>query len=890
MKKLYYILTSLILLLPNLSFGQVTYLCSKPEIATTQTSYTVGSNLNLEIFQVFSGETATSEEGYNLFLNFIYPNGDTTSLIESTGEDGIYSVRNNLTLADSGWYYVRFRQGDCPTTLDSIRINTALCNTPAITTTDNVLTLGETLKLEVLKFSSIGAPEPKILFTGPNNFRAGPWSWDSITGGNEDYEFTLLNNFKGFNVGKYYATFITAGCDTISDSINIVGSYNSSYIPLPFGENFDLFRYNTLYPKWTFTGDINDQGLSRGYWHGTVSDYQTSYNCLIHNIGSITSYKNDTIVSPIFVNTVSNDTTHLTLRFELASSLRRFVYGTEAKYDTLIVNAYFSNNNVPVTIRKISGFDLLTSAMPTKDSVYVPKFKTYSFFKPQEINLSNYDTCSTVRFHFIHKPTVNSASSSILLDNIEILGIPEDTIKKPPTISVDSVVNLDPHCNLILHFPQNHNIYTYKLLFRRKVSEKQLLFAKENLELEQINAIEQFQFIDQYFLFDRNKDTIITIPIRFIPNGIYEFGVTTVHSTSDDKGGVFIPYNSNIIPVIISWDRPPIKKPILSVDSIYNNDKNFRLTLNVPENHNSWGYQIYEDNNIIYAGLTSPVNDTNLVFHDTTIVFNRINMSNGIRKYKAELINSFRKPYNVISDIVNVTVDYSSIPLGTPQISVDSIDNKDKNFNISVILPSDNNGDEYGLIENNATIQSIKISDNKSALTKVLSLTNKPNGTYTYNSYLKKGNRIVKSLPISVTVNYTIPPALACTSEVVTASNRTKTNFTYSFKLNANCSNIGYKALFYAGNNANGFLASNNSLTESQVKSLTWTPTVGTPRNGVGPAKNIQLTQTEVRSGFFNRKVDVPLSFGNRWYRVDIVCTSCNQLNKTKTAYFYVTN
>ena len=216
--------------------------------------------------------------------------------------------------------------------------------------------------------------------------------------------------------------------------------------------------------------------------------------------------------------------------------------------------------------------------------------------------------------------------------------------------------------------------------------------------------------------------------------------------------------------------------------------------------------------------------------------------------------------------------------------------NKDKNFNISVILPSNNNGDEYGLIENNTTVQSIKITDAKSSVSKILPITNKPNGTYTYSSYLKKGTRIVKSSPISVTVNYTIPPALACTSEVVTASNKTKTNFTYSFKLNSNCSNTGYKALFYAGNNANGFLASNNSLTEAQVKSLTWTPTAGTPRNGVGSTGNIQLNQTEVRSGFFNRKVDVPLSFGNRWYRVDIVCTSCNQLNKTKTAYFYVTN
>ncbi len=173
-------------------------------------------------------------------------------------------------------------------------------------------------------------------------------------------------------------------------------------------------------------------------------------------------------------------------------------------------------------------------------------------------------------------------------------------------------------------------------------------------------------------------------------------------------------------------------------------------------------------------------------------------------------------------------------------------------------------------------------------------LENKPKDFDIYLSGIYLGEILednsVKSLPINITVNYTIPPALACTSEVVTASNKTKTNFTYSFKLNKNCSNTGYKAVFYAGNNANGFLANNPSLVEAQVKLLTWTPTNGTTKNGFGTTGNIQLTQNEIKTGFFNRKVDTPLSFGNRWYRVDIICTSCNQLNKTKTAYFYVTN
>jgi hypothetical protein len=909
MKKLYYILTSLILLLPNLSFGQQQYTnCSQfvHNYETINTFFSVGdsSYYNVEADEIL--DSVVLAEVRQLSLE--RPGAVQVYIRDWTGSGRVLLTENGI-FSDTGssLYVIRSYQTGCNVTTVSLNVTVSPCNTPAITTTDNVLTLGETLKLTVFKFSDIGlVPEPKILFTGPNNFRAGPWSWDSITGGNEEYEFTLLNNFKGFNAGKYYATFITAGCNTISDSINIVGSYNSSYIQLPFIETFDQFRYNTTYPKWTFTGNINNQGLSRGYWHGTVTDYQTSYNCLIHGIGSLTSYKNDTIVSPIFVNTVSNDTTSLKLSFDLASSIRRYLFeiggGNQIQgqggYDTLIVNAYFNNSNTPVTLRKISGLDLLTSGIPTKDSIYVPKIQNNSFFKTQEINLSNYDTCSTVRFHFIHKATINPASTSILLDNIAVFGMPKNQLVIPPSISADSVINFDPHFNLTLHFPENSNTLGYSIYFRRKFSEKNMLFGKQNLTIEQQQSMESFKLLDEGDIFTETdgpilpavNDTTVTIPIRFIPNGIYEFRVKTKYTSFENNKLAVFPYYSNIIPVLISFNPTPIKKPILLVDSIYNNDKNFRLTLNVPENHNSMGYQIYENNNVIHYGLIAPISDTNFVFHDTTIVFNRTNVSNGTRQYKAELVNPLRKKYNNFSDILNVTVDYSSIPIGLPQISIDSLNNKDKNFNIFITLPSNNNGDEYGLIENNKTIESIKITDSKSSVNKILPITGKPNGTYIYNSYVKKGTRIVKSSSITVTVNYTVPPTLACTTDVIAASNKTKTNFTYSFKLNRNCSNTGYKALFYAGNNANGFSASTTSLTESQVKLLTWTPTNGTPRNGFGPTGNIQLTQNEIKTGFFNRKVDTPLSFGNKWYRVDIVCTSCNQLNKTRTAYFYVTN
>jgi hypothetical protein len=139
MKKILY--TLLILLLSNISFGQTQIPCSKPSITTTQTSYPVGYDLSLTIFRL-SNEGSTDESN-KLNLNFIYPNGDTTSLVEwldEYGEEKIFSVRDGLASADSGWYYVRFRQNGCPTILDSINLSIGQ-SIPAIqpiTTTQNV--------------------------------------------------------------------------------------------------------------------------------------------------------------------------------------------------------------------------------------------------------------------------------------------------------------------------------------------------------------------------------------------------------------------------------------------------------------------------------------------------------------------------------------------------------------------------------------------------------------------------------------------------------------------------------------------------------------------------------------------------------------------------------
>jgi hypothetical protein len=807
MKKILYILTSLILLLPNLSFGQgpTQYICKKPaniNLGLSDTAYSIGDSLLLG-FAVFENDGYSTETLPNLTYNIIGPNGFSTSPVSLApnvaGLDNIL-VKNNLKFNDSGKYYVRFVQTGCPTTLDSINI--------------------------------------------------------SISYGN--------------------------------------------YTPLPSYENFDSFDQNWNYPNWTFKGQTNETN-NKGYWFGTKSKHNTLYNCLVHYSGLHSSYKNDTILSPIYANNITNDTTHLGLNFSVNYSLRDL---KASSYDTLIVNAYFSSNETPVNIYKKGGYSLNTVGPtpiwynPNSSSkpkiFYVPKSQITNF-KTEFIRLYDYDTCSTVQFEFIHKPSSLNSTNTILLDDINVKAIPIDTFYKSPTITVDSVYNSDNSFSLTINVPQNHN-YGQLMLFRRFAN------LQNNAKIQTIDYIDEKETPKQNNLF-RNyyengllkqigifyppyyNDTTFTVNFSNEDNNISYFFTGNMDTTS----AIFCGKSDEVL-VSVIYKEPPLAIGSISVDSLYNKDKNFTVTMSIPQNHYAKSYILLENNIPIQSGSISDNNSK-------VITYNKANSKNGDFKYKLILLNPnkiknepFVEPIKKTeSNKIFVSVNYG-VNLLQSQLTIDSIINKDKNFNLTISLPSNHNVIEYGLVENNTIIESFKLTNSTSSVNKIIPIVGKANGKYTYYTYVKNSLGTINSQPTEVTVNYTVPPALACTTDVIAASNKTKTNFTYSFKLNINCSNTGYKALFYAGNNANGFLASNTSLTEAQVNLLSWTPTNGTPRNGVGIAGNIQLTQNEIKTGFFNRKVDKPLSFGNKWYRVDIVCTSCNQLNKTRTAYFYVTN
>jgi hypothetical protein len=106
--------------------------------------------------------------------------------------------------------------------------------------------------------------------------------------------------------------------------------------------------------------------------------------------------------------------------------------------------------------------------------------------------------------------------------------------------------------------------------------------------------------------------------------------------------------------------------------------------------------------------------------------------------------------------------------------------------------------------------------------------------------------------------------------------------------LNNGCSSTGYKVLFYNGNTANGFSQSDSTLTQSQAARLSWQPTGGSARNSGQSNGNIRFTTLELQSGVFSRIASPSPSYSNRWYRIDVVCTSCTQTVKTKTAYFFI--
>jgi len=671
-------------------------------------------------------------------------------------------------------------------------------------------------------------------WTGPNSFTSSSQSPN-------------INSLTTLSKGIYSVTATQTGC--LSNAAKIRIRVNS-LLNIPQTETFSTWTAAN-YTNWEFKGPQSLSDLNTNYngtqvqssWQNSKTYLATTYNALYHTPGPNSSYLQDTAFSPVYTN---NSLSNLNLNFKVAHALG---LSSSPRYDSLEVLAYFSGNTVPVRIYKKGGTTLRTTTI-LNTTTYKPASDISSDWRIETVDLSSYDTCKNVQFAFVFKPTqlTTRPSNNIYINTITIDGTDSPTALKTPSISVDSTNNLDKNYTLTTTIPSTHNATSYQIL------QGTTVIASGNLA--------------------NNNGTTITTSRTNIANGTY------THTANLSNGSQT--KTSSPVTVNVSYNITPILTGTLSVDSTNNKDQNYILSFAIPQNHNATSYQILQGTTVIGSGNLANNNST-------TITLSRTGIGNGTYTHTAKLLNSSKTPNNTTSNSVTVVVNYNPvINLGTPSVTADSLINYNKDYVITFNAPSNHNATSYEIKEGSTIVKSSPLTNNNT-FTTTYSVTNKSNGTYTYTGVLKNGIYNAISTPINVIVNYNSSvPTSACTTSSITSSDRRRTSFTYSFLLDNSCSSTGYKVLFYNGNSANGFLASDSTLSQTQVSRLAWQPTGGSVRNAGQSNGNIRFTTPELQSGVFSRVANPLPSYSNRWYRVDVVCTSCTQTVKTKTAYFFV--
>lgn len=806
MKKILYILTTLIFLLPNLSFGQGPpigeLICSQPLIIETLNStYSVGSNLTLEIFQLGTeNSTLITNE---LFYNFIYPNGDTTSLTEwggrDAGEQQILLVKENLTLADSGWYYVRFRQSGCPTTLDSIHI--------------------------------------------------------TITGG----------------------------------------------LTVPFYESFDKMEYNSNYPNWEFRGVYRPSDSSalagkniKSLWNSLRYYLESGlpYNAVYHGPdSSIYSYP-DTIISSVFsipdTSNIENDK-RLLVRFDYAHYL---VDSTQSEYDTLIVKALIGNNQTPIQLWKRGGLELRTTeVLDTTRHMCPPSSKSYEW-KRLILDLSQYDTANTIKFMIILKPVTEmnyrvSNTGLTIIDKF-YLNYEYDTLDPQtlPTLTVDTVHNYDRTHTLTVNIPNNHNAGIAIIESKTFGGNKELDFVSIYLDSNQI-------------------DTTYTYTINNSLNGKHVYSLKLVLLSGKEK-------EYSPITVYTDFQYPPVGTPRLDVDSTRNKDRTYKLRVFLPPDHNSDLIKFYDGNELIKvtqqveplinnSDVDNEINVTNINDGYKLVEYTRTKVTSGLHKHTVSIGNTqdntiqfFDDNYLDLSttDTLGVLVDTFTTLITDFNPVIENSSPSTGTYTLRIPLTTRHKATQYEISENGRVISSGLLNPENRTSTSINFMA-KNAGTYTYSvRVFNNTTQIVKS-NLSFTSTYVPAPvvdAKACTTSTLTSPNTSRTSFRYSFPLNSNCPTTSYKALFYSGQNVTGVSATNANLTQAQINRLIWKPELGSARNSGFPDGNIKFTNAELTSKVFNRVASPLPALGNRWYKVEILCTTCTQTNKKRVGYFYVTN
>ena len=221
--------------------------------------------------------------------------------------------------------------------------------------------------------------------------------------------------------------------------------------------------------------------------------------------------------------------------------------------------------------------------------------------------------------------------------------------------------------------------------------------------------------------------------------------------------------------------------------------------------------------------------------------------------------------------------------LGTPTVRADSLTNRNNSYLLTLNIPSGHNATSWTLLEGSTSIRTGTLSGS-TAFTTTVSITGKPNGTYTYTLRIANGSSTSTSSAINVTVALpaTQPPTSSgvCTANGLMAWFGTDGKMRFRFSISSPCTTYRVQVCRY------------NLTNPAVVPAAGASPVACGIRNGMSA---YAPTAAEWSQGFIERIADPQPSnlttpgMGSFWYSVDVTCNSgasCTTTNRTRTYIF----
>jgi hypothetical protein len=553
------------------------------------------------------------------------------------------------------------------------------------------------------------------------------------------------------------------------------------------------------------------------------------------------------------------------------------------------------------------------------------------------LDLKQYDTCRTMQFNFVYKNGKGvrfdeygdyrhySVHSPLYIANMQVNGsfyLPlcgTDTI---PKITIDSsITRCDNKAGYRLKIAAGHNAKKYQILLQSQVGLSSSPWSNPIIIKE--GNINNIWSVNDTAYFP-NSEVIITDTIRNLKHPYkYRLFAKIINTDSYVALDTFRTTYSGQTIVLC----PPffMSTSVLYPDSVKDTNKNYKITARFPSGHNVKTFQLFERVNPattwtpISSVLTIP--DNNFYQYEFPAF---VGKPNGIFYYRLELKNpdpNCGLPITT-SNTTAVASCFGCPPVFPPVISEESPPDESGNFSIKISLLRRHNLKTLELYENRQSmiynpytsqlgtkIQTYNLTNNQEFVT-VRGFFNKRPGPY---FYIIKGmdannNPIntVYSNELRILVPETAAPYCGPISPNVYQAfpyytlNLPPYNY-LSFYLNTKCTGNKYRVIMYRLKNSLGlpFSATDSTLGLDKVALLTregrlekFNPLITENPNSTIPFESYETTPVvnpitgEQTAGWFSRKITPALTSYNRWYAIDIICTSC-VFNNKKTLYQY---